>query len=97
MTAYVIAAETINDQAMFDKYRAAIPATLEPFAGRFVARGGHLTILEGPWTHPRVVIIEFPSRAAAEEWYRSPDYRKIISLRLESTVGTLIIVDGATR
>jgi uncharacterized protein (DUF1330 family) len=40
------------------------------------------------------VIIEFSSRTAAEDWYYSAEYRKIISLRLKSTVGNLFIVDG---
>jgi hypothetical protein len=44
--------------------------------------------------HPRLVIIEFSSRTAAEDWYNSAEYRKIISLRLKSTVGNLFIVDG---
>jgi uncharacterized protein (DUF1330 family) len=46
------------------------------------------------WPQLRLVIIEFPSRAAAEEWYKSAEYRKIISLRLKSSAGNLIIVDG---
>jgi uncharacterized protein (DUF1330 family) len=94
MKAYVIAAETINDQATFDEYKKLVPETVVPFGGKFVVRGGELTNLEGQWPHPRLVIIEFPSRAAAEGWYRSAAYRKIISLRLESTVGNLIIIDG---
>jgi uncharacterized protein (DUF1330 family) len=94
MKAYVIAAETINDSAMFDLYRKEVPATLVPFGGQFVARGGILTVLEGEWPHPRLVIIEFPSRSAAEDWYKSAEYQKIISLRLRSSVGNLIIVDG---
>jgi uncharacterized protein (DUF1330 family) len=94
MKAYVIAAETINDSAMFDLYRKEVPATLVPFGGQFVARGGNLTVLEGEWPHPRLVIIEFPSRSAAEDWYKSAEYQKIISLRLRSSVGNLIIVDG---
>ena len=53
MKAYVIAAETVNDQAMFDAYRKEVPATLAPFGASFVARGGHLTTLEGEWPHPR--------------------------------------------
>jgi uncharacterized protein (DUF1330 family) len=56
---------------------------------------GRLTVLEGEWAHPRTVIIEFPSREAAEGWYNSPAYQKIISLRLKSTVGNLVILDGA--
>ena len=95
MKAYVIAAETVNDQAMFDVYRKEVPGTLLPFGGNFIARGGHLTALEGAWPHPRLVIIEFPSRAAAEAWYGSDDYKKIISLRHTSSVGNLVMVDGA--
>jgi uncharacterized protein (DUF1330 family) len=95
MKAYVIAAETVNDQAMFDAYRKEVPATLVPFGGTFIARGGHKTVLEGAWPHPRLVIIEFPSRAAAEAWYGSDAYKKIISLRHKSSVGNLVIVDGA--
>jgi uncharacterized protein (DUF1330 family) len=94
MKAYVIAAETIKDQAMFDAYRKEVVATLAPFGGQFIVRGGNMTILEGEWPHPRLVILEFPSRAAAEGWYRSAEYQKVISLRLKSSVGNLIIVDG---
>ena len=71
MKAYAIAAETIKDQAMFDAYRKEVVATLAPFGGQFIVRGGNMTILEGEWPHPRLVILEFPSRAAAEGWYRS--------------------------
>ena len=41
------------------------------------------------------MIIEFPSRADAEGWYKSAEYQKIIALRHDSSVGNLIIVDGA--
>jgi uncharacterized protein (DUF1330 family) len=51
MKAYVIAAETVNDLAVFDLYRKEVPATLVPFGGQFVARGGNLTVLEGEWPH----------------------------------------------
>ena len=54
---------------MFDDYRKAVPETVAPFGGRFVARGGNLSVLEGEWPHSRLVIIEFPSRADAEGWY----------------------------
>ena len=36
----------------------------------------------GEWAHARFVIVEFPSREAAEGWYRSPEYQNIIGLRL---------------
>jgi uncharacterized protein (DUF1330 family) len=94
MKAYLIAVETVHDEEMFAEYRKQVVGTLAPFGGQFVARGGQLTVLEGEWQHPRTVIIEFPSRESAESWYKSADYQKIIDLRLKSTSGTLVILDG---
>jgi len=94
MKAYVIAAETVTDQATFEEYRRVVAATLEAFEGKFIVRGGEISVLEGQWPHPRLVVIEFPSRAAAEGWYASPAYQQIIELRLKSSVGNLVIADG---
>jgi uncharacterized protein (DUF1330 family) len=94
MKAYVIVQETIKDQAMFDAYRKDVVATLTEFGGQFIVRGGNLTVVEGDWPHQRTVIIEFPSRVAAEGWYRSPAYQKLLPLRLKSAVGNFVIVDG---
>ena len=95
MKAYVIALETVHDQAMFAEYAKGVAVTLAPFEGRFVARGGKFTVLEGEWQHPRTVIIEFPSREAAEGWYQSADYQEIIGLRHQSSKGNLVILDSA--
>lgn len=94
MKAYVIATEVITDEAMFAAYREKVAPTLHAFGGKFIVRGGNLAILEGEWPRPRLVIVEFPSRAAAEDWYRSADYQKIVSLRHQSSVTNLVIVDG---
>ena len=95
MSAYLIATETVHDETMFAEYRKQVVATLEAFGGKFVARGGKLTVLEGEWQHPRTVIIEFPSRESAEAWYKSADYQKVVGLRHKSTRGDLVILDGA--
>jgi uncharacterized protein (DUF1330 family) len=94
MKAYVVVQETVKDEAMFAEYRNQVVATLKDFGGTFVVRGGTLTVVEGEWPHPRLVIIEFPSRAAAEGWYSSPSYQKILPLRLNSAAGNFVIVDG---
>ena len=95
MKAYVIAAETVNDQAIFAAYAKEVPRTLVPFGGKFITRGGNFTALEGQWPNPRLVIIEFPSRADAEGWYKSDIYQEIIGLRRRSSVGNLVIADEA--
>jgi uncharacterized protein (DUF1330 family) len=94
MSAYVVVQETVHDQTTFDAYRKDVLPTITAHGGRFIVRGGNMTVVEGEWPNPRLVILEFPSRAAAEGWYRSPEYQKILPLRLESTRSNLVIIDG---
>jgi uncharacterized protein (DUF1330 family) len=95
MRAYVIVQVEVLDQRIYDAYRKDVLPTIEAHGGRFLVRGGTFTKLEGEWPYSRTVVIEFPSRAEAEAWYRSPDYTKLLPLRLKASRGNLIIVDGA--
>ena len=95
MKAYVVVQETVKNEEMFAAYRKGVIATLQEFGGRLIVRGGQLTVVEGEWPHPRLVVIEFPSREAAEGWYRSPAYQELLPLRLSSSVGNFVIVDGS--
>ena len=72
MKAYVIVQETVKDEEMFAAYRNSVVATLEEFGGRFIVRGGQLTVVEGEWPHPRLVVIEFPSRAGGRRMVPFP-------------------------
>ena len=95
MRAYVIVQVEFLDQRTYDAYRKDVLPTIEAFGGRFLVRGGAMTKLEGEWPYSRTVVIEFPSRGEAEAWYRSPAYGKLLPLRLKSSRGNLVIVDGA--
>jgi len=76
MKAYVIALETVHDEAMFAEYRKGVVGTVATFGGQFIARGGKFTVLEGQWQHPRTVIIEFPSRDPPKAGTSRPTTRK---------------------
>ena len=95
MKAFVVVQNTITDDETYGAYRKDVMATFAPFEGKLVVRGGNPTIVEGEWPHKRLILIEFPSRAAAEGWHHSVEYQKILPLRLKSSAGNLIIVDGA--
>jgi uncharacterized protein (DUF1330 family) len=75
------------------EYLERIDATLAPYGGRFIVHGARPTVLEGgdPGTP---VIIEFPDRAHAEDWYASPAYQEILPLRTEHSSSTVFVVDG---
>jgi uncharacterized protein (DUF1330 family) len=92
--AYFIAAETINDAGRYGEYRSQLTGTVDRFRGQVISQGGNFSLLEGDWLQRQVIIIEFPSRQAAEEWYRSPEYQAIIPLQRGSAAGSLAIVDG---
>lgn len=75
------------------EYMELIQATLDPFEGRFLVHGGRTRVLEGSWPGGTVVL-EFPDFAAAEAWYASAEYRKILRLRTDHLVGDVILVEG---
>jgi uncharacterized protein (DUF1330 family) len=94
MAAYLIAEVEVTDPAAFEEYRKLVPATLAAYGGKFVARGGAVTPLEGGWNPKRIVVLEFESAAKAKQWYDSEEYAKPKAMRQKSSNGKLIIVDG---
>jgi uncharacterized protein (DUF1330 family) len=50
--------------------------------------------LEGQSLGNRHVILEFPSRAAAEAWYNGDAYQTILAHRTQNSTGSLVLVDG---
>ena len=81
MPAYVIVDVEIHDPGAYREYTQAVPATLIPFGGRFVVRGGPSETLEGDWRPQRIVILEFPSVDQAKAWHASPAYAAILPIR----------------
>jgi uncharacterized protein (DUF1330 family) len=92
--AFVIANVTITDPVRYEDYKRMVPATLVPFGGRFVIRGGNPEVLEGDWRPSRLVLLEFPSVERARAWWNSPDYAEARALRQATSKGTLIILEG---
>ena len=76
-------------------YLQRIDATLQPFGGRFVVHGGECEVMEGDWPGT-IIIIEFPSRAQAQAWYKSDAYQEILALRTDNSRSDIILVDGVS-
>ncbi|MCC7038921.1 MAG: DUF1330 domain-containing protein [Burkholderiales bacterium] len=94
MAAYLIADIDVRDPARYDAYRAEVGATIARHGGKFLVAGGPVRILEGDGVVHRPVVVEFPSMAALEDWYRSAEYAPLITLRQEAACGFLYAVDG---
>jgi uncharacterized protein (DUF1330 family) len=96
MPAYFIAELDTANQAGMDPYRAAVPATITQYGGRFLTRGGATELIEGGPEPKRIVILEFADTAAFKRWYDSPEYQKILPGRLDNSTGRAFIVEGAS-
>ena len=94
MPAYLIADVEVTDPVKYEDYRKLTPGAIAKFGGKFVARGGQTSVLEGDWRPHRVVIIEFPSADQARRWYHSEDYRTLLALRLRATRGDAVLLEG---
>lgn len=90
---YWVAFGDVTDAEGYTAYVAANAVPFAKFGARFLVRGGQAERPEGA-PRSRVVVIEFPSYAAALACYRSPEYAAAMALRAGKALLDLAIVEG---
>ena len=73
MATYVIVDVDVKNSKAYEAYKHSA-ASIAQYGGRDLVRGGTHEVLEGEWHPTRLVVLEFPSAAAAKRWYASPEY-----------------------
>ena len=91
---YVIAQITVTDPAAYRDYVAAVTPLVERHGGEYLVRGGRAETVEGTAPGERVVVIRFPSLAAAREWYFSDAYAEVKKLRQVASTSVQTLVEG---
>jgi uncharacterized protein (DUF1330 family) len=91
---YLIGRIAVHDEERYGDYRTGTEATLTPYGGHFIVRGGQTECVEGEWDQGRTVVIEFPSFEQAKAWYRSEAYQQLARIRHEASTGDLVLVEG---
>lgn len=94
MPAYLYGNIEITDPVLYEQYRARVPALIAAHGGRYLVRGGAVTLLEGDMPVHRQVILEFPSMAQLQAFYGSADYAPLLALRQRAARGSLVAVEG---
>lgn len=94
MSVYVIAQVEILNPEVYAEYLERSVGLLDGFPATVLVSDDEPEVIEGRWSGPRTVVVEFPSREEAMAWYRSPQYQATIPLRDASTVTNLVIADG---
>ena len=94
MKAYIIVDVNITNPTRYEDYRKLTPASLVPYDGKFIVRGGATETLEGEWLPGRVVVLEFPSMQQAKAWWSSAGYAPAKAIRQSAADTKMIIVEG---
>jgi uncharacterized protein (DUF1330 family) len=94
MPAYVIYQGEVTDPEQYEQYKTRAAASIEAAGGRYVVRGGDFDVLEGEAPAGRTVVVEFPSREAALQWYHGAAYTEARALREHAAKARLYVVDG---
>lgn len=81
MPGYWVAQVNVTDLERYKKYSELVPAVLDKYGAKFLARGGRHETLEGDAAKTRVVVIEFESFERALECYHSSDYQEVRKFR----------------
>jgi len=94
MAAYVVVNVDVRDPVRYERYKQLSQASLPPYGGRFLVRGGPVEVLEGDWTPKRLVILEFPSVERAKAWWASTEYAEGKALRQATARTDMVLTEG---
>jgi len=92
---YAVAEIDITDPTWVRDYVTNVTAIVERQGGRYLARTPQIEKIEGDRTPPQVfLIIEWPSKDAADAFYASEEYRPFRERRQAGSKGKFLLVAG---
>ena len=94
--AFIVAERvSVHDPDMIKEYAAKVPQTQIPFGGHALARGAAPVMLDNsPQPKGTFAIIAFPSMKNLKDWWNSPAYSAVRSLREKSSTTIIYAVEG---
>lgn len=94
MPAYLLVDCEVTDPVRYENYKKLAPPAIAKYGGRYLARGGETTRLEGDWRPNRIVVLEFPDVDAAKRFYASPEYGAARAERAGAANMNMVLVEG---
>jgi uncharacterized protein (DUF1330 family) len=93
MPGYVFMHADVTDPDGYEEFKSLAATAIADHGGRYLVRGGAMQPLEGQW-RSRVILVEFPTYAAALAFYDSDAYQKARQVRLRSSTASVVVMDG---
>ena len=94
MTVYIIAQLTFTRRELYNRYQSRFADVFRKFRGKLLVADEHPVVVEGSWERDKVVIMEFPDKAAAQEFQTSPEYQEIAVDRKAGADAVVLTVRG---
>jgi uncharacterized protein (DUF1330 family) len=94
MSVHVIIDIKVLNADMYDEYIRKVPPIIKKFGGRYLSRGGEITVLEGNWHPERIILLEFDNAGQVNTWINSSEYAEVASLRENSTMANAIMLES---
>ena len=92
---YMIGDVDIKNIEEYKKYMEKVKPMIESYGGEYLIRGGEIDALEtNLWKPTRMVLVKFPNKKSAMEWYNSDDYKPFKRIRFEAATSNIIMVEG---
>jgi len=94
MAAYAIfIREKLRDPDVIEKYKDKAGPSLEGHPAKVLAAYGAIEAPEGAPSEG-VVLLEFPTMAAAKAWYDGPAYREARKIRFQAADYRVLLFEG---
>ena len=90
---YLMANLRVDDPEIFKEFSLVALPLIEKYGGKLLARGPHADRHEGTVSGV-VTLIEFDSKAAAENFYFSDDYQAAKAIRDKGVDTDLMVIEG---
>jgi uncharacterized protein (DUF1330 family) len=95
MKYYCVAELDVTDPSWVQGYVQNVTKLVEQSGGRYLARTSNIERLEGERKVPQIfLIIEWPSKESAMNFYESDEYKPYLKGRMEGARSELALVAG---
>ena len=92
---YMIGDVDIKNIEEYKKYMEKVKPMIESYGGEYLIRGGKIDALEtNLWEPTRMVLVKFPNKKIAMEWYNSDEYKPYKNIRLKNALSNILMVQG---
>jgi uncharacterized protein (DUF1330 family) len=84
----------LRDPKQYQEFMSTVKPALEAAGARYLVRGRMHKVYGGDWEPRQIVLLEFPTFAAREEFYCDPTYQGLKSIRDACSSTRLVGVEG---